>query len=226
MTEKLWGVCYGRGGVHAHLCISRVLTLKSPIEWKIEVIKVWKCLVSSWQRVSSEEQMCWQLLGQDFGTSKVSRALWWSVSTVWLSNAKASRDTGNHTQFSKAKGQKQRSTARGQAVWVLCEVNVHIHIMYRHHDHLQSWVSGFQKVLDNKDVLFVSASESSILLLFWVKEILALKWSCGVEGVFPPQLLFSCPVFQHSVCLWNASTALCGCRVERRGIVENEDRGW
>lgn len=116
-------------------------------DWKIQQV-----LVMSWQRVISEEQMCWQLLGQHFGTSKVSRAPWWSVSTVWLSNAKASWDTGNHTQFSKAKGRVQRSTAQSQAVWVLCEVNVHIHIMYRHHDHLHGWVSGFQKVLDSKDI--------------------------------------------------------------------------
>lgn len=146
-----------------HFEISNRMTHQAIKDWKIQ-----RCLVLSWQRVISEEQMCWQLPGQHFGTSKVSRAPWWSVSTVWLSNAKASRDTGNHTQFSKAKGRVQRSTAHGQAVRVLCEVNVHIHIMYRHHDHLHSWVSGFQKVLDSEDVfLSVSASVCSIPLLFW-----------------------------------------------------------
>lgn len=42
--------------------------------------------------------------------------------------------------FPKQRDWVQRSTARGQAVWVLCEVNVHIHIMYRHRDRLHSWV--------------------------------------------------------------------------------------
>lgn len=150
---------------------------------KHRAIKDWKiqqCLVLSWQRVISEEQMCWQLLGQHFGTSEVSRALWWSVSTVWLSNAKASRDTGNHTQFSKAKGRVQRSTAHGQAVWVLCEGNVHIHIMYRHHDHLHSWVSGFQKVLGSEDVFYLSRHLwAPSLFLFQVKELLALSGAVG-----------------------------------------------
>lgn len=34
------------------------------------------------------------------------------------------------------------------------------------------------------------------------------------------QLMFGCPVFQHSVCIWNANTALCGCLVERQGNTE------
>lgn len=158
-TEKLQGVCcgsgvwggggWGRGCMH--MCAFLIYSLWNLQQNETSSYKDWKiqqCLVLSWQRVISEEQMCWQLLGgggggQHFGTSKVSRAPWWSVSTVWLSNAKASGDTGNHTQFSKAKGRVQRSTAHGQAVWVLCEVNVHIHIMYRHH--LHSWVSGFSK---------------------------------------------------------------------------------
>ena len=155
-------VCVMEEGV-MHIC-AYLKYFEISNRMKHQAIKVWKiqhCLMLcwvelSWQRVVSEEQLCWQLLGQHFGTSKVSRAPWWSVSTVWLSNAKASTDTGNHTQFSKAKGQVQRSTAHGQAVWVLCEVNVHIHIMYRHHDHLHSWVSGFQKVLDSKDVSYLS----------------------------------------------------------------------
>lgn len=39
---------------------------------------------------------------------------------------------------------------------------------------------------------------------------------CG-GGWIPPKLLLGCPVFQHSVCLWNVSTALRGCLVERQG---------
>lgn len=165
-------------GLCMHLCAHFSYTLwnlQQNATSRYKDRKIQQCLELSWQRVISEEQMCWQLPGQHFGTSKVSRAPWWSVSTVWPSNAKASRDTGNHTQFSKAKGWVQRSTAHEQAVWVLCEFNVHIHIMYRHHDHLHSWVSGFQKVLDSKDVFSVSVS--SIKLSFWVTKLWALKWS-------------------------------------------------
>ena len=55
--------------------------------------------------------------------------------------------------------------------------------MYRHHDHLHSWVSGFQKVLDSKDVCYLSQHrEAPSLFYSKLKELLALKWSCGAEG--------------------------------------------
>lgn len=175
--------------------------------------KMRRCLELSWQKMLLEEQMCWQLLEQHFGTSEVSRAPWWSVSEFGEFDAKASRDTGNHTQFSKAKGRVQRSIAHGQAVWVVCEVNVHIHIMYRHHDHLHSWVSGFQKVLDSEDVW---TSGSSIPLPLWAMERLELKQSCEWR-TSSSKLAIRCTVFQHSVCFWNVCPALCGCLVERKG---------
>ena len=117
-------------------------------------------------------------------------------------NAKASRDTGNHTQFSKARDRVQRSTAHGQAVWVLCEVNVHIHIMYRHHEHLHSWVSGcffFKKSVMAK--MFwappLSRSES--------RRVRALGGSCGRGGGSDPPGCGSAVLCSSTVCvLWNA----------------------
>lgn len=108
----------GRLGVCVHIWAYLIYLLWN-LQQNEQQAKDWKmqqCLVLSWQRVISEEQMCWQLLGQHFGTSEVSRAPWWSVSTVWLSNAKASRDTGNHTQFSKAKG----LSAEVNSTWISC----------------------------------------------------------------------------------------------------------
>lgn len=157
-TEKLQGVCCGSGvwgggggGGGACTCVHfSFIHFEISNRMKHQAIRTGRYnSVLCWAgRGWSQRNRCvdnyWGVGGgQHFGTSKVSRAPWWSVSTVWLSNAKASGDTGNHTQFSKAKGRVQRSTAHGQAVWVLCEVNVHIHIMYRHH--LHSWVSGFSK---------------------------------------------------------------------------------
>lgn len=81
--------------------------------------------------------------GQHFGTSRVSRAPWWS--TGRLSDAEASVHTGNRTA-----SPSKESNVEVDSTWTSCEskVNVHIHIMYRHHDHLHSWVSGLKKILD------------------------------------------------------------------------------
>lgn len=225
MEAGVWG-----GGVHAHLCTSQVLTLKSSTEWKL-------------QRTGSV------LCGAGRGWALRNRCVdnYWGGTLVRARWAELSGDP--YQQFGRRVPRlqeiqaithsfpKQRVESRGQQqvdkLRVLCEVNVHIHRMYRHHDHLQRWVSGFQKVLGNKDVSFVSASESSILLRFWVKEILALKWSRGVgrgEGTphppLPPATVQLSCVPAQCVILWNASTAVCGCRAERRGMVGNEDRGW
>lgn len=65
---------------------------------------------------------------------------------------------GQFTQsFPKQKVKCKGQTAHEQAVGVLCKVNVHIHIMYRHHDHLHSWMCFF-KVFDNKNVFLMSLS--------------------------------------------------------------------
>lgn len=96
--------------------------------------------------------------------------------------------------FPKQKGRVQRSTARGQAVWVLCEGNVHIHIMYRHHDHLHGWISGFQKVLDRKDVVYLSKHHwAPHHFSFWVTQILSSKWSRGDEFLLTIVRLFCVP---------------------------------
>lgn len=185
---------------YARLCISQVLTLKSPLAWNIKDIKdrkIRQYLVLSWQRVSSEEQMCWPYWGGTLVRAKMSRALWWPTSTVWLPNAKASKDTGNHTQFSKAKGQQH-------AVWLLGEVNVHVHITYRHHDHLNFWASGFQKVLD-KEVSSVSTSVSFILVLFWDSSIEVEL--CG-GGSTPPNYC-SAVLCSSTVCVYEMRVQSC-----------------
>lgn len=41
--------------------------------------------------------------------------------------------------FPKQKGRKAEVNSEMNE---LCEISVHIHKMYRHHDHLHSWVSG------------------------------------------------------------------------------------
>lgn len=94
--------------------------------------------------------------------------------------------------------------------WEYCVKLTCIYTMCRHRDHLRSWVSGFQKVRDSKQVFFlsVSASVSSTPALFGVTELRALKWSCWEEG----ELLTALPLSQHSVCVCvRACVGVCVC---------------
>lgn len=128
-TEKLWGLW--KRGARTFVRISIIHFV-----WNLQQNET-----SSYKGLEDITVSCVELAEGDLGRngcvdnyrgSTLVRARWAELpgdpyQQFGRQTPKASRDTGNHTQFSKAKGRVQRSTAHGQAVWVLCGVNVHIH---------------------------------------------------------------------------------------------------
>lgn len=95
--------------------------------------------------------------------------------------------------------------------------------MYRHHDHLHGWVSGFQKVLESKDVvLSVSASVSSVPLFILSLGASSMEVELWAGGRIPPNYC-SAVLCSSTVCVYEMRVQPCvAVYLRDEGIVKKQ----